>query len=259
MNRLLPTMGLLLVACAAEDPRPDDLSEPVVWLYGHFDERDDALDTHLIDLAAYANTFDPESPWADRSFVPGRLDEVHVEDIDGPAWTAQQAKLTVIGHSPHDLDELRSHVEVLDRRCIEAPTAISWSRSITFGEGCFVAGACDESWVEDVVDLGDVQTTLSRRYRTIRLSDGRDATLRRTTLSASAETAGPLSHWYGLTAWIEDEEDARRTWIVQTTWQAGSATQPHDLWTSAQGDSLEAARTTADAYQVGPPSLECER
>jgi hypothetical protein len=246
MKRVLTL--LLCAACAGEDPPPDDLSEPAVWLIGGFDERDDELDPHLIDLADYALGLDPAADWAARAFAPGLLQRSHVADLDGPPWTEDQATLAVVGLSEHDLDAHRRLIELADRRCVDAPEASRWTRAVEFGEGCFVAGACDEAWVHDELEQGGVHTSLDRRYRALQLSDDRDAMVARTVLPADATTTGPISHWYGLSVWVSDPEDHRRTWRIESVWQAGEGTRPRDDWQASNGSTVDAGLTATESW-----------
>jgi hypothetical protein len=253
MRLLLP---LLLLGCAREDEPPDDLAEPVVWLLANFDERDDELDPHLIDLADYALGLDPAAGWEQRAFAPAPLERSHVADLAGPPFAEDQATLAVIGRSEQALDAHRRSVEVPDRRCVDAPTAASWLRTVEFGGGCFAAGACDELWARDALEGDDLPSALVQRFRVLQLSDDRDVLLGRAVLPGDA-TPTRTTHLYALAVWVSDPEDPRLTWRIDATWQVGAPTSPREDWHAATGASLDAAHAAADAYLAQSPPPDC--
>lgn len=233
----------LLLACGRQDPVPDDLSEPLVWLLGHLDGDEGEVIARADHVDAYIRGLPGEGPVDDRRFVPDTPSDDQVERLPVPGSADDLVGAAVVRRSAHDWDEHLALVAASPRPCLEGPGWTTWDRVISDG-ACLPEGACDDALAEEsaVGEWSDAAITARTQLRTLVLPDDREALVSRTWLQAPA---ADLEARYGVDLLVRDPTDARRTWRVGARWVR-----------LAGGEATSTEQRLIDELDLGPAAAE---
>jgi hypothetical protein len=174
------------------------------------------------------DTLDLTGSLGDRSFTPPILTDEFKGGVTGPDVAAEeQVPVSVAGMSRHDLDTNLGLVGETNQVCIESNTTVFYERTFTTDEACFLDGSCDTLSTENEVKkenlLAKVWYDVFKDYRTVELTDGRQAMLARSwteEVFLGENGSNSFDQTYAIEVWIPDATDASQTRRYYTFWSS---------------------------------------
>ncbi len=240
MRRWIP---LLLAGCA-NDPVPDDLTDPIGGLWSELGRADAEL--WALAVLDVLDRVDPTAPSDGQVFRPEPLPAAALRPDGGPL-PGVVTRTGALGSSPHDVDAWRRATGLTDQGCQVDAGFARWTRTYQVPD-CWGLGACRDALATSEVERGPGALTLSERAARLDV-DGRSLWV---LLGASSSADPAWSAYLHLSAWAEDPDDSGSTRWLRAAWEDRAGAGEADLTAS-----LLATAGRAEAFlDDGVPTCE---